>query len=339
MYRAVAESDGAFDGVFLVAVKTTKIFCRPSCPARTPLMKNVEFFAEPREAVYAGYRPCKRCKPLEGAKETPAWVTKALALATGDERLTEYGLRKQGIPPERLRRWFQRHHGMTFHSYQRGLRLGKAMQEIKNGKSVTEASAFSGWDSPSGFRDAFQKAFGVSPSKAGGPHFLVGRIETPLGAMLVVSDDDRLYLLEFSDRRMIATQMQVLQKRYGCSLSPGTTKVAEETERQLNEYFAGTRQQFDLPVDAKGTDFQQAVWKRLQEIPYGKTMSYGDLASELGAENAQRAVGKANGDNRIAIVVPCHRVVRSDGTLCGYGGGLWRKQRLLELEQGQLALL
>jgi AraC family transcriptional regulator of adaptative response/methylated-DNA-[protein]-cysteine methyltransferase len=169
--------------------------------------------------------------------------------------------------------------------------------------------------------------------------FFVKRIETPLGGMVAVADDSILYLLEFVDRRMMATQMKTLQSRYGCSLVPGTSAVLARVEDELCRYFAGELREFSVPIDTRGTEFQMSVWNRLLTIPYGETLSYSDMAGELGRPDAQRAVGKANGDNRIAIIVPCHRVVKADGTLCGYGGGLWRKQRLLELERGQLALL
>jgi len=177
------------------------------------------------------------------------------------------------------------------------------------------------------------------PSTVHGPSFSVGRIETPLGAMVAVADDSALYLLEFADRPMLATQMKTLQRRYGCSVVPGVNGVFELLERELSEYFSGDLREFSVPLDARGTEFQVAVWDRLRAIPYGETLSYGDMASDLGRPDAQRAVGKANGDNRLAIIVPCHRVVRGDGSLCGYGGGLWRKKRLLELEQGQATLL
>jgi AraC family transcriptional regulator of adaptative response/methylated-DNA-[protein]-cysteine methyltransferase len=337
MYQAIEQKDPSFAGVFFVAVRTTGVFCRPGCPARCPKRENVEFFADAKEALYAGYRPCLRCRPLEAPQQTPEWVQKAMALVDSapDRRVTEHDLQTNGLSPERLRKWFQQHHGMTFQSYQRGLRLGRAMKTIKDGSTVIEATVESGWDSTSGFREAFQRAFGTSPSRADGPVFNVARIETPLGAMVAVADEHKLYLLEFVDRRMMATQMKTLQQRYGCSLVPGDNELLDRTREQLREYFAGERRAFDVPLDFRGTPFQVEVWERLLKIGYGETLSYAQMARDLGRPEAQRAVGKANGDNRIAILVPCHRVIKADGSLCGYGGGLWRKRRLLELEQGQ----
>lgn len=340
MYRAIAEKDASFTGVFFVAVKTTGVFCRPGCPARCPKSENVEFYASTKEALFAGFRPCKRCKPLESPDATPDWVLKAMALIENSEgeKIREYDLEQAGVSSERLRRWFKQNHNMTFQAYQRGLRLGKAMQAIKEGTTVLESGLFNGWESSSGFRDAFQRAFGTSPTSHEGPVFSIQRIESPLGTLVAVGDHDSLYLLEFADRRMLATQMRVLKKRYGCSLLPGNSPVLQATKTQLKEYFEGARRRFELPIDLRGTEFQVRVWNRLNEIPFGRTLSYGDMARDLGCPDAQRAVGKANGDNRIAIVVPCHRVIKSDGTLCGYGGGLWRKKRLLELEQGTASL-
>lgn len=341
MYQALLDRDGSYDGVFYIGVKTTGIFCRPVCPARKPKRENVEFFSEPKEAVFAGFRPCKRCKPLDRIQQMPDWVRTAVDMAEAlpEERVTEYQLRQVEISPERLRRWFQTHYGMSFQCYQRGLRLGQAFGQLRRGQSVIEATVETGFASSSGFRDAFQKAFGTSPVNAVGPIFSMRWIETPLGAMVAIADETSLYLLEFADRRMLATQLQTLQKRYGCSVAPGVNDVLRLLESELSAYFSGSLQSFSVPTDTRGTEFQVSVWERLKEIPYGATLSYGAMATDLGRKDAQRAVGKANGDNRIAIIVPCHRVVRSDGTLCGYGGGLWRKKRLLEIEQGQATLL
>lgn len=340
MYRIIEAKDATYAGVFFIAVKTTGIFCRPGCPARLPKKENVEFFAHARDAVYAGYRDCKRCKPLENPNATPDWVSNAMAMIEErqGERILESDLDRAGISSERLRRWFKKNHGMTFQSYQRGLRLGQAMSSIKSGTSVQESALFNGWESTSGFREAFHKAFGTSPQNADGPLFTMRRIESPLGALLAIADKDNLYLLEFVDRRMLATQIKVLQRHYHCSIAPGDNHVIQEADKQLAEYFSGLRKNFDLSLHHKGTDFQNNVWNRLKQIPYSQTMAYSTLAMDLGYPDAQRAVGKANGDNRLAIIVPCHRVVRLDGTLCGYGGGLWRKKRLLELEQGDTSL-
>jgi AraC family transcriptional regulator of adaptative response/methylated-DNA-[protein]-cysteine methyltransferase len=153
--------------------------------------------------------------------------------------------------------------------------------------------------------------------------------------MLVGATDDALCLLEFIDRRMLETQLKRLRDRLGAVLIPGSNRVTRAVEKDLAAYFARGLSEFSLPLETPGTEFQQTVWEALREIPYGTTASYGDVARSIGRPTAVRAVARANGDNRIAIVIPCHRVIGSDGTLTGYGGGLWRKRRLLELESGQ----
>lgn len=164
-------------------------------------------------------------------------------------------------------------------------------------------------------------------------------IETPLGPMFAAASDDSLFLLEFMDRRMLKTQLTTLHRRLAARFVWGSNGVLANTESELGEYFAGSRRSFTLALELPGTAFQQAVWQQLIRIPYGTTTSYSAIAASVGSPDAVRAVGKANGDNRIAVIVPCHRVVQSDGALCGYGGGLWRKRKLLELESGQGSLL
>jgi O-6-methylguanine DNA methyltransferase len=166
----------------------------------------------------------------------------------------------------------------------------------------------------------------------------LGWIETPLGRLVVGAIDTSVCLLEFSDPGRLDTQVRTLERRLGCAATQGEHPLFPRLEAELVEYFAGERRAFTVPLHYPGTEFQVRVWTALRDIPYGRTTSYEALAATVGRPGARRAVGKANGDNRIAIVIPCHRVVRKDGTLCGYGGGLWRKRRLLELERGLTTL-
>ena len=159
------------------------------------------------------------------------------------------------------------------------------------------------------------------------------RIATPMGPMVAGVNDEGLCLLEFADRRMLATQIDRLQKRLDCAIAPGENPFTQQIASELAEYFAGERREFTVPLVLRGTEFQEAVWRELLRIPYGETLSYEQMARAIGRPKAVRALGTANGDNRLAIVVPCHRVIRADGTLSGYGGGKWRKQQLLELER------
>ncbi len=338
MYRALVRRDSSYEGVFWVGVRTTGIFCRPSCTARKPLRQNVEFFPRVADALTSGYRPCKRCRPLVARGDTPDWVASLLREvdASPFEKLTDGALRRRGLDPDRVRRWFQQHHAMTFQAYQRHRRLGSALSHLRNGASVTSTAFATGYESLSGFREAVDKLLGDTPTAARGSTVLRARqLTTPLGPMLAIASDTELHLLEFTDRRMLATQLERVRKLFGAVITPGPSKVLARTEQELAEYFAGTRRTFTIPLALKGTPFQEKVWQQLLRIPYGETRSYEALARAIRHAGAQRAVGTANGCNRIAIIVPCHRVIRSDGTLSGYGGGVWRKQRLLELEAGR----
>jgi AraC family transcriptional regulator of adaptative response/methylated-DNA-[protein]-cysteine methyltransferase len=338
MLDAFLNGDASFDGVFWTAVLTTGIFCRPTCSARKPRPENVEFFGSTRGALEAGFRPCQRCRPLEPRGTPPDWLQDLIRdlEANPSRRWTDRDLKQRGLSPERVRRWFQRHHGITFHAYSRARRLGEALGRIRQGEDVSRAAYAQGYDSLSGFQEAFRNLLGAPPTEIRDTRTVrVTRILTPLGPMLVGGTDDSLCLLEFVDRRMLETQLQRLRDRLGAVLIPGSNPVTGAAEEELAAYFARELSQFSVPLEAPGTEFQQTVWQALREIPYGTTSSYGDLARNIGRPTAVRAVARANGDNRIAIMIPCHRVIGSDGTLTGYGGGLWRKQRLLELESGQ----
>jgi AraC family transcriptional regulator, regulatory protein of adaptative response / methylated-DNA-[protein]-cysteine methyltransferase len=336
MHAALKARDASYDGIFFTGVKTTGIFCRPTCPAKRPRPENVEFFPTAHDALLAGFRPCLRCRPMEPAGERPPWLVPLLAEVERDpsRRWRDKDLRARGLEPGRVRRWFKSNHRLTFQAYSRARRLSTALGRIRNGDDVTGAAFASGYESLSGFHEAFRRLLGKSPTTAkGAPLLAVTRIPTPLGPMVAAADERALYLLEFADRRMLETQLKTLRRRVGCAFAPGTNAVLDRTARELAEYFAGKRRRFDVPLETPGTPFQRAVWERLARIPSGETVSYGALAKGLGRSAAVRAVAKAVGDNRIAILVPCHRVVGSDGNLTGYGGGLWRKRRLLELER------
>lgn len=335
MRDAFYAKDASFDGIFVTAVHTTGIFCRPSCTARKPRPENITFFPTPQRALQDGYRPCKRCRPMELPGNPPPWLQDLLQAVDADpsRRWRDQDIRALGVSPERVRRWFKRHHGMTFHAYSRARRLGSALGWMRQGSDVTRAAFDSGYDSLSGFHEAFRQYFGASPTATDGPVIHVDRITTPLGPMLVGATEKGLCLLEFVDRRALARQVERITRRLGAAFVPGTNAMVREVARQIDTYFLGERRSFDVPLIPAGTPFQGEVWGALQAIPYGETRSYGELAASLGRAGAMRAVGKANGDNALAIVVPCHRVVGADGRLVGYGGGLWRKKRLLELEQ------
>jgi len=341
MERAIRKRDASYDGVFFVAVRTTRIFCRPSCPSRPALPRNHEFYASVREAIFAGYRPCKRCLPLNVNGHPPGWVARLLRAVERDPsaRLTDADVRALSVDPARARRYFLKHHGMTFLAYCRGRRMSTAIEQIRNGESLDEVALGNGYESHSGFRDAFTRTFGKPPGRHRAEGCVVVTwLESPLGPLVAGAADDGVCLLEFSDRRMLETQFITLRRRFTCAIVPGKNAHLDQLASELERYFAGKLTEFRVPVVYPGTGFQHAVWDELRRIPYGETRSYEALARAVGAPGAQRAVGRANGQNRIAIVLPCHRVVNKDGRLGGYGGGLWRKQFLLDLERGQQSL-
>lgn len=336
MYRALLNRDASFEGIFFVGVRTTGIFCRPTCTAKKPARENVDFFATPSEALHGGYRPCLRCHPMDPDKRPPQLIERLRAeveRAPGG-RLTDKELAAMAIDPSTARRQFKRHYGMTFQAYHRARRLGLALSEVRHGGRVDQAQNGSGFESASGFREACTRIFGDPPTSAKTRAGLfAGRIETPLGAMLAVTDDKGLRLLEFVDRRATERELSILRKRLRTSVVPGEHRHLDAIRSQLADYFSGKNLEFDVPLAPVGSEFQLRAWKILRSIPLGETRSYSWMAERLGDRNARRAVGRANGTNMICIVIPCHRVIRADGTLCGYGGGLWRKKWLLDHEQ------
>lgn len=340
MYRALVARDASFDGVFIVGVKTTGIFCRPTCTAKKPRAENVEYFATTNAAQASGYRACKRCRPLELPGEHPEWARRLLAELDRrpSQRITDKRLAKIDISPARARRYFRGQFGMTFQAFQRARQLGLALERLESGNELVEVAMDSGYDSQSGFRDAFRKLFGEPPGRARGARSLVvSRLSSPVGPLFAAATREGVCLLEFADRPAIASQAASLRQWFDEPIVPGTNRHLDRLARELAEYFGGERTEFTVPLAIAGTPFQRKVWDALLAIPFGETRSYAHIARKLDRAGSQRVVGRANGLNRLAIVIPCHRVVRDDGTLCGYGGGLWRKRHLLDLEQRVLA--
>jgi AraC family transcriptional regulator of adaptative response/methylated-DNA-[protein]-cysteine methyltransferase len=336
MERAYKRRDASYDGVFFLAVRTTGVFCRPSCPARKPLSSNVEYFLSSREAVFAGYRPCKRCRPMETNGKPPEWVGTLFSAIEKKpfDRHSDASLRSIGIDPARARRFFLKNYGMTFQAYCRARRLGKSFEQIRLGVDLDDVALGYGYNSHSGFRDAFAKTFGAAPGKSRGTDCIVTSwIESPFGPLLAAATSKGICLLEFTDRRRLDHQFSRLRKYFQCSIVPGENIHTAQLKDELAEYFAGKRKRFSVELFYPGTPFEQRVWNSLLTIPYGSTVSYEEIAKTIGSPGASRAVGRANGFNRISIVIPCHRVINKNGELGGYGGGLWRKKMLLSLEE------
>lgn len=337
MYQALVNRDASYEGLFYVGVKTTGIFCRPTCRAKKPRRENVEFFASTNAALHDGYRPCRLCHPMDRTPVPPAVVTRLLKAveASPTTRLTDKDLAGLGIDPSTARRRFRDYYGLTFQAYQRARRMGLALHGVRGGRQVIQVQLDHGYDSPSGFRTAFLRVFGKPPRGAKEEDCLLARrIDTPLGKMLALADRNGLRLVEFVDRRGLENEIARLRRRLKCAIVPGSNIAIDLFESQLGDYFAGRRRDFELPIAPVGSEFQMRVWGALRKIPAGTTRSYGEIAEEVGRPGAQRAVGAANGSNCLCLVIPCHRVIGADGSLSGYGGGVWRKRRLLEMEAG-----
>ena len=337
LYAALLARDPAWEGRALVGVTTTGIFCRLTCPARKPLPQNCRWFATPDAAQAAGFRPCRRCYPLGPTAEGDAWVGDLVARleARPGHRWSESDLLALGHDPSTVRRAFKRHFGQSFLDMARAARLKGGMSSLAKGSAMIAAQLEAGFDSASGFRGAFARLFGHAPHQMRqGSDLLADWIDTPLGGMIAIADDQTLHLLEFIDRKALPDGLRRLSTRVGGRVGLGRTAIHDLAEAQLSAYFAGRAARLDVPVTLHGTPFQQQVWRALQEIPAGQTRSYAQLAHAIDRPTATRAVARANATNRIALVVPCHRVIGADGTLTGYAGGLWRKEKLIGIERG-----
>ncbi|MFK7932385.1 MAG: bifunctional transcriptional activator/DNA repair enzyme AdaA [Saprospiraceae bacterium] len=335
-YQALLERNTAYVGVFFVGVKTTSVFCIATCRARKPKKVNTEFFATFEEALQHGYRPCKVCKPTENAEEVPERIAQAIQLVKDfpKEKISDERLRTEGIAPETVRRWFKKHYNLTFHAFQRMYRINNAYKELKDGKKTTQTAFEQGYESLSGFGYTYKKLVGQSPNNSKkSTILLLHRLTTPLGPMLICASEQGVCLLEFTDRKMLETELGDLQKRLSANILIGENAHIRQAKREISEYFAGNRKVFTTPLHTPGTAFQNKAWQTLQSVAYGETISYGALATQMTPKSSARAVAHANAHNRLAIIIPCHRVIGKDGTLRGYGGGLERKRWLIEFEK------
>lgn len=337
LYEALVARDASYEGRAYVGVTSTGIFCRLTCPARKPRFENCRFFQTPGACIEAGFRACKRCTPLAAAAQDDPVVQRLLA-ALEDRpayRWREGDISAMGLDPSTVRRSFRRHFGMTFLEMARQRRLREGFTTLKAGEPVIAAQIEAGFESPSAFRAAFARLTGLAPGRFRlGALLLADWIDTPLGPMIAVSCAHRLHLLEFADRKALPREIVRLEASQPGGIGFGRPAPTDQIAEELRGYFAGTSGQFDTPLALHGTPFQRAVWEALRKIPAGETRSYSRIAEDIGRPSATRAVARANGANQLALVVPCHRVLGADGSLTGYGGGLWRKQRLIEIETG-----
>ncbi len=336
-YKALVSKDKSYEGIFYVGVKTTGVFCLSICSAKKPKFENCEFYETPQQALLASFRPCKRCQPLSHPSRVSNLI-QILVKAVEKEperRWKSKDLQALSIDVSTARRQFKKRFGMTFMEYSRARRMGIAMKHIKAGEPIIEAQLSAGYESSSGFRDAFSQIMGNVPTTFRGAASILKAswIDTPLGPMLAIADEKALHLLEFVSRRGLEREIERLRKRTKAAILPGTNVPLSSIEKELNLYFEGNLKKFQTPYVLEGSPFQRLTWEALGKIPYGEICSYAQLSSQIGKPSAYRAVANANGANQLAIIIPCHRVINTGGELGGYGGGIVRKKWLIEHER------
>lgn len=340
-WAAVQERNVEAVDRFVYAVRTTGIFCRPTCPSRRPKRENVEFYAGGAEATHAGFRPCRRCKP-DGEPHEARWsnlIAKACAmLRDAPQAPTLAGLADAlGLSPYHLHRQFKKRVGVTPHEYASTCRVQRLQQGLESGAGVTDAIYDAGFGSSSRVYEKAADTLGMTPSRfrAGGDglevHFTVTRCA--LGWLLVAATDVGVCTIELDDDREVLKLR--LQKRFpNAELEEAGTDL-HAWVKQIVAYLEAPEQGLSLPLDVRGTAFQRRVWKALQDIPVGDTASYADVAERIGQPTAARAVARACAGNALALAIPCHRVIRRGGELGGYRWGIERKAWLLSRERGE----
>ena len=335
LYDALCERDEAFEGRAYVGVTTTGIFCRLSCSARKPKRENCTFYASVANCLEAGFRACKRCKPLSDGSKADPMVRQLLDALEAEPgmRWRESDVVALGYDASTVRRAFKRHFGITFLEMARLSRVRHGAKAIEAGERVIDAQLMAGFESGSGFRTAMARVLGVAPNEISEDALVrADWFDTPLGPMIAVADKRHLLMLEFFERKSLASELRAVERGAKGSIGVGRFAPIDQIEGEMAAFFRGEPGGFKTPLAPFGTAFSKSVWAALREIPPGTTVSYSDVAKTIGRPTATRAVARANGANPIAIVVPCHRVIGADGSLTGYGGGIWRKRWLIEHE-------
>lgn len=337
LWRAVVSRDARWDGRFVLAVLTTGIYCRPSCPARRPLRRNVRFFTRPEEAEREGFRPCLRCRPKEvhGAAALVERAARHLASSSGEEgKLSELAA-ALGASPGSLRRAFRSATGLSPREFAGAVRVARFKRELRGGKSVAAALYESGYGSPSRVYERSNAHLGMTPAayRRGGAAMKIryAIAESPLGKVLVGATERGISAVYLGGQEK--ELRGELRKEYPLAeIIPGSDSFSRWV-REIVHRIEGRPPRVDLPLDVQATAFQRRVWQELQCIPFGATRTYSQIARSLGRPKAVRAVARACATNPVSIVVPCHRVIREDGSLAGYRWGVERKKKLLEREK------
>lgn len=334
-WRAFLDRDPAADGLFYVAVRTTGVYCRPTCPARRPKREHVTFFADPQKAEAAGYRPCRRCRPHQ-VSDHQRLVARAMALLeTADPAPSLADLAAElGVTPHQLQRVFQRATGLTPHAYANELRAARLRGLLREGRPVTWALYEAGYASSRALYERAREQLGMTPgsyrSGGRGQRIAFGCFPSPVGPMLIAATAHGLCALHLGEGDLVAT----LRDEFPAAQLVQAPDEVAPLARAVLAYLSGETRSLDLPIDVEGTAFQRRVWEALRTIPYGETRTYADVARMIGRPTAVRAVARACAANPVALVIPCHRMVGAGGDLRGYRWGVDRKRRFLELEQG-----
>lgn len=330
-WAAFMRRDRSWDGRIVGAVHTTGIYCKPSCPARRPKRENVTFYETGAEARLAGFRACLRCKPDEVSRDREAVANAVKIIEQAEEapNLSELA-EAVGYAPHHFQRIFKRDLGVSPAEYARGLRKSRAQSALSQSGRITDAIYDAGYQNPSGFYSDAKERLGMRPSawRNGGLGETIRwtTFDSPLGQMLIAATSKGICRLTFDDNE--ASLRRLFPNATVVKDDGGLKQLVEGALIAIERPLAAP----ELPIDVAGTAFQEAVWRELRKIPAGETRSYAEIAAAIGQPKAVRAVGTANGDNHVAVLIPCHRVIRSDGTLGGYAGGLDRKRQLLATE-------
>lgn len=337
-WAAVTARDPRADGTFLYSVRTTGVYCRPSCPSRAARPENVEFHASAQDAERAGFHPCGRCKPdqLPLTAQHAATISELCRLIESAEHppTLEQLARRAGLSAFHLHRVFRTITGVTPKQYATAHRTRRIKSELSRASTVTEAIYGAGYNSNGRFYEQSNGVLGMTPTayRAGGANteirFAIG--ECSLGSILVAASERGVCAIQLGDDPDALARD--LQDRFPRAHLLGGDAAFEQLVAQVVGFVEAPALGLDLPLDVRGTAFQQRVWQALREIPAGTTASYTQIANRIGAPKAVRAVGGAIAANPIAVAIPCHRVIRTDGSLCGYRWGVERKRALIERE-------
>lgn len=339
-WEAVENNDAAFDGKFVVAVRTTKIYCRPSCKARLPKRENVEFFAIPSAAEEQGYRACKRCLPQDVASADEQAERVQMICQYIDEHLDEPCTLEEigavvGWSPFHLQRTFKQVVGITPRQYTEMQRIARFKQCLRDGESVTNAALEAGYSSSSRIYAQTEQHMGMSPKtyRKGGDDITIAYsiVDSPLGRLLVAMTARGVCSIKLGEQD--APIVERLHEEFPAAHIVRDDEYLHNAVQSVLKYLQGWEPHLSLPLDMRVTAFQKRVLQELLRIPYGETRTYGEIAEAIGSPKAARAVGRACGSNPVPLVVPCHRVVGSDGSLTGYAYGTDRKRYLLDMEQ------